>query len=144
MLSPRKLGGSCARARRTPHNLEDEMTSLGRGDVVLTTDGQLGIVWRTNATQVWFVPVARGFGRRHRAEISVASAWAALGVPMRDPVAECHRVHVKMLKAVRVVGRAPEDVLAAVIAAVTREAQVRMDEERRHFSPRVSLAPLLG
>ena len=124
------------------------MASLGRGDVVLTTDGHSGIVWRSDATQVWFVPVVRGqgpcHGGQHRAHVSVSSAWVTLGVPVRDPVAECHRLHVKRLPAVRVVGRIPEDLLALVISSVTREVQTRSSEERLHFSPRLSLAPLLG
>lgn len=120
------------------------MTSLCRGDVVLTTDGQSGIVWRSDATQVWFVPVVRGYGRKHRAEVSVSLAWASMGVAIRDAVAECHRLHVKRLQAVKVVGRTPEDLLASVILAATREVQTRAGEDRLHFSPRLSLAPLLA
>lgn len=118
------------------------MTSLGRGDVVQTRAGHTGIVWRTDATQVWYIPVVRAYGHRHRAEVALNAAWAALGAAVRDPVAECHKMHVKRLDVVAKIGVTPETLLASVIASVTREAKVRGDEDRMHFSPRLALSAL--
>lgn len=120
------------------------MASLGRGDVVQTRAGLTGIVWRTDATQVWYIPVVRAYGHRHRAEITLGAAWAVLGASVRDPVAECHKMHVKRLEAVTKIGVTPETLLGSVIASVIREAKVRSDEDRMHFSPRLALSALVA
>lgn len=120
------------------------MTGLGRGDVVQTRAGHLGIVWRSDAVQVWYIPVVRAYGHRHRAEIALGAAWAALGAAVRDPVAECHKMHVKRAEALTRVGVTPETLLASVIASVLREAKTRSDEDRMHFSPRLALSALVA
>ncbi len=142
MLSLGKLGSF--RARASSHNLDGGMASLVRGDVVLTRTGQAGIVWRADSTQVWYVPVVRGYGHRHRAEVALDGAWASLGVAVTDPVAECHKIHVKRLAVAKLIGRMPEAVLATVIAAVMHEFRVRQTEDRLHFSPRLALSPVLS
>jgi hypothetical protein len=142
MLSLGKLG--TFRGRDIPNNLDGDMASLGRGDVVLTTSGHTGIVWRVDETQVWFIPVVRAYGHRHRAEVAIGASWAACGISLRDPVAECHKLHVKRIPTVSKIGETPEALLADLIASVVREARVRQAEDRMHFSPRLSLSPLFG
>jgi hypothetical protein len=108
----------------------------------MTRTGLTGIVWRSDATQAWYIPVVRAYGHRHRAEVAIGAAWAALGASVRDPVAECQKMHVKRLEALTKIGVTPETLLASVIASVTREIKTRGDEDRMQFSPRSALAVL--
>jgi hypothetical protein len=114
--------------------------ALERGHVIAMRRSSAAIVWSIAATHALVVPLGGYNGPPpHRAEIRFddPAEIFSCGVTYKWPVARCHQLF-QMTRASAeqspIMGKASDDLLLRISAAIRREAQSQATERRLHFN----------
>lgn len=128
--------------RRAPPHNPDLSMALARGSVVRLRPkgaGSQGLVWRVDGDTLVLISISGTNGPpRHRAEVVISdlSDIMATGISLTWPTIRCHvmfRVATAKLFSQEPTGRAPDRLMARVVAAVQREIEARRLEDRGSF-----------